>query len=386
MQYNDIYLIALLKASIYDKTPDFPTEAVDWQYIYNKSVEQNIAGLVYNALNKIIDKINIPSQLVEEWNKHTIASFMHSVKQFNEFKSVSSILTEKQIDFIGLKGCVLRSLYPVPELRTMGDFDILIKKEQLTAIKNIFSAKGYSAKNDYTGIIYSKNNIVWEVFFSLNEEFKINTDKWDKLFAEKTTEINSIVCPDFTLFFLHLIIHTGKHYITEGAGIRNLCDITLFLNKYKKKIDFDYIEETCREQGYYKLYCHIINAVNIWFDANVKGVDTIQTNIDGFVEYMLLNGIYGKHDNVMLSQLTKNENAGENTIRKLFFPSAGSLKYRYKYLMKMPFLLPIAWIHRFLSAIFRLNFSTRRMIKDTKGAIDYAKVRNTWLKKLDLID
>ena len=162
---------------------------------------------------------------------------------------------------ICLKGCVIKTLYPVPELRTMGDFDILVNKEDLKKIKQLFSEAGYNIKKDYAGIVCNKNNIIWEIFTSIHAEFKINTEYWNHMFIENKVKINGICCPCITLFFIHLIVHTGKHYMGRGTGIRNLCDISLFLNKYKKDIDFDFVEKVCKEQKYYKLYCHIINAV-----------------------------------------------------------------------------------------------------------------------------
>ena len=384
MNYNDIYLIKLLKASIYDNVPEPFEKPLNWQYIYDKSVEQNISGLIYNSVKKTA--IDIDIEIDQKWKNSTMTSFMYSIRQFTEFENMRKLLNSEYIPFSALKGCVLRNFYPIPELRTMGDFDILIKKEQLTDVKRIFSEKGYSIQNDYTGIVCSKNNIVWEIFYSLEEEFRENTDYWDQLFMKNTTINNNISCPDATLFFLHLIVHTGKHFISEGAGVRNLCDISLFLNKYKQDIDFNLVEKGCREQGYYKIYTHIINAVGDWFDADIKNISVPKTDSRAFVEYMLLNGIFGKHDNSILSQLTKIENKDDNIVSKLFFPHVEALKHRYKYLNKFPFLLPVAWIHRFFSAIFRRSFSVSTMVKDTGAAIDYSKVRDDWLKKLDIID
>lgn len=386
MKYDDVYLMSLIKAAIYNAVPEPPSENVDWNYVYDKSVEQNIAGLIYFAMNSMNGRLDISDELADKWRKYAMTSLAYSLNQFNEFERMNRRIKEKGIFFAGLKGCMLRSLYPVPELRTMGDFDILIKKEELPDIKQIFTSAGYTVQNDYTGIICSKKNIVWEIFYSLGEEFKNNTDKWDKLFREGIAEINGISCPDSTLFFLHLIVHTGKHYTTVGAGVRNLCDITLFLNKYKDSIDFDFVEKACREQGFYKLYCHIINASHIWLDADTENISTVDTDAEGFVEYMLLYGIYGKNGNSILPQLTKNENKDESVVKKLFFPNIKSLEHRYKYLVKAPFLLPAAWFHRFISAVFRLNLSAERMIKDTRTAIDCSKVRDEWMKKLDIMD
>ena len=66
----------------------------------------------------------------------------------------------------------------------------------------------------------------------------------------------------------HLIIHTGKHLTGSGAGIRNFCDIALFLQKYKEEIDFNIIGKACKEQGYFKVYKYIMAAMKqFWEDV-----------------------------------------------------------------------------------------------------------------------
>lgn len=386
MNYNDKYLIDLLNAVLYDSVPKLPRTDVNWEYIYNKSKEQNITSLVYSSINKIKDKINIDEEFCKKFEKQTILTSAYSVRQFSEFEKINSFFVDNGLTFIGLKGCILRNLYPVPELRTMGDFDILVEKEELSEIKDKFIKSGYEIKKDYVGITCFKNNITWEIFTSLEQEFKENTKYWDQKLLNNTTQISGINSPIPTLFFLHLILHTGKHCMSEGTGIRNLCDIALFLNKYRKDIDFDVVEKACKEQGYYKIYCHLINAAVEWFDADIDNINISKTDTEKFIEYMLLNGVFGKHGNTVLSQLTKTENKNDSIRKKLFFPSVDALKHRYKYLNDYPYLLPIAWINRFFSAVFKRKFSVLRMSKDVKAAVEYSETREYWLKELDLID
>ena len=386
MNYNDEHLIDLLNAALYDNIPKLPKTNVNWDYIFNKSKEQNITALVYSSINKIKDKMNIDKELCKKFEKQTILISAYSVRQFIEFEKIHKFFSDNGLAFIGLKGCVLRSLYPVPEFRTMGDFDILVKKEEMTEIKDGFIKLGYEIKKDYVGITCVKNSITWEIFTSLEQEFKENTKYWDQRFLNNTTQISHTDCPEPTLFFLHLIMHTGKHCMSEGAGIRNLCDIALFLNSYRKEIDFDVVENACREQGFYKIYCHLINAAIKWFDADIGNINVLQTDTDKFVEYMLLNGVFGKHGNTVFSQLTKAENKNDSIGKKLFFPSVDALKHRYKYLNNHPYMLSIAWVHRFFSAVFRRKFSVLRMSKDVKAAVEYSETREKWLKELNLID
>ena len=65
----------------------------------------------------------------------TIAVTSH---RYNEFLKMSRIFADNGIKIVILKGGFMRQLYPVPELRTMGDFDVLVRKSDLSSITNIF--------------------------------------------------------------------------------------------------------------------------------------------------------------------------------------------------------------------------------------------------------
>ena len=49
MKYDDRYIVELSRAAIFDDTPFVPEESVNWEYIYNKSIEQNIASTSINS-------------------------------------------------------------------------------------------------------------------------------------------------------------------------------------------------------------------------------------------------------------------------------------------------------------------------------------------------
>lgn len=382
--YNK-FLLKLVKASVYDEMPPNIKENINWEYIYEKTEEQNIIGLVYNAFIRL-NTIFLPDEkLMTAFKSRMLATVTTCTKQYAEFTAVNRLMRDNGITFIGLKGCVLRNMYPVPELRTMGDFDVLVKEADLSKIREIFLERGYEIENDIYGIICKKGIVYWEIFTTIAGEFSINPEKWDKLYYSETTEMYGITCPTPTYFFLHLIIHTGKHLVGSGAGIRNFCDIALFLRQYKEEIDFNIIEEACREQGYFKVYEYIMAVMKQFWDIELD-MEIPEKDIDALFDYMLLYGIYGKHDNSVVSQLIKRKNEDESFVRKLFFPSVYVLENRYKYLKKYPFLLPIAWVHRFFSGIFRLKYSVKQMINDTGDASKFVEERRKWLNKLDLRD
>ena len=64
---------------------------------------------------------------------------MKSEKQLEAVNKIYAAFDKNGIDYLPLKGCNMKYLYPKPELRSMGDADILIREEQYKSIKDIVS-------------------------------------------------------------------------------------------------------------------------------------------------------------------------------------------------------------------------------------------------------
>ena len=186
MKYNDRYIVELSRAAIFDDIPFDPEENVDWEYIYNKSIEQNITGLLFTAVSKLSDENQPDKELYVKWKQKMFETIAVTSRQYNEFLKMSKVVSDADIKMVGLKGCIIRSLYPVPELRTMGDFDVLVAENDLQQIKSIYTANKYEINKDLYGIIAKNDKAYWEIFFSLQEEFNYETELNTKLLYENS--------------------------------------------------------------------------------------------------------------------------------------------------------------------------------------------------------
>lgn len=382
-----MYIVELSRAAIFDDIPKDPESTVNWDYIYKKSIVQNIAGLLYTAVDKL-DETNKPlPELLEKWQRDFFETIALTSRQHMEFVRISKLAKEYDICFIGLKGCIMRTFYPVPELRTMGDFDILLQQKDVNRVKELFKNQDYKIENDAFGIVCSKGIIHWEIFTTIGEEFRVDAPEWDNKYHNSIFMYNGSRSVEPTEFLLHLIVHTAKHYVGSGAGIRNLLDIALFISKYKEMIIFKQVEDGCRTQKYFNIYRYIMTVMTNYFGIKIDNVELISNDkTERFVEYSLESGIFGKIDNALAVQAAKPEDDSISGMRKIFFPSVKSLKHRYKYLEKHPFLLPAAWVHRIISALFRWKYSIKDMAAGLKEADEFSKHRLNVLEELNLKD
>ena len=81
-------------------------------------------------------------------------------QQIYSVKEIFSAFDEQEIDYLPIKGVLLKNIYPKPEMRSMGDADILIKTQQYDKIKPIMVKLGYKkvTESDHE-FIWKKNNI-----------------------------------------------------------------------------------------------------------------------------------------------------------------------------------------------------------------------------------
>ena len=58
-----------------------------------------------------------------------------------------------------------------------------------------------------------------------------------------SVEINGVKVKTFSYdeHLLYLICHSTKHFLASGFGIRQLCDLVMFVNCYGKEINWEYI-------------------------------------------------------------------------------------------------------------------------------------------------
>ena len=385
MKYDDRYIVELSRAAIFDDTPFTPKEETDWNYIYNKSVEQNIAGLLFSAVNKLPSENKPKGELLSLWWDNMVSTVITTSRQYDEFLKMAKILNGSDIKIVVLKGGAVRGLYAVPELRTMGDFDVLADKSDMKKITKTFENEGYKITKQLFGIIAENGEVSWDIFTSLEEEFAVNTEKYNKQIYNNAQRCGDYYIPRKTDLLAHILVHTGKHFITEGAGIRNLCDAAVML-KTTEFEDISAIKDMCEDQNFRKVYDYIMSAVEDYYGVKPSGLEYEHRGSETFVEYMLTNGIFGKHDNVLLRQFSLDENEDTHGLIRLLFPPVSNLENRYKYLKKMPFLLPIAWIQRIFYGRFGKKVRFTQMLKDVRGASEFSEERIKWLKKLDLQD
>lgn len=202
------------------------------------------------------------------------------------------------IDYIPLKGSRMRALYPKPELRLMGDADILIRLEQYERIVPIVKEQGYKRFNE------SDHDHAWEspdLFLELHHRLLSPDETAYTAIYEDGWSLAKHRCGcrwEMSLEdeWLYMFGHFAKHY-ESGIGIRQVADLWMFLRTYND-LDETYINVRLSKLKFGKFYSNVLALIRLWFE------DGKPTEITEFMtDYVFESGCWGTIDAKLDSKL-----------------------------------------------------------------------------------
>ena len=311
------------------KSPTEPCGDMGWYEIFELAKLHQVEGIVFYQC-----KTFIPEEmrgLFESAYYSTL--YNYSARQY-ALKQILSSLEEKGIPCFLIKGLEVSLYYPRPALRTMGDLDVVVHREDRPEVHKILLACGFKNISHLYDREwqYYKDSLEYELHDRLVYHEVVTQDEHEAFFNECWKYVHNGKL-DASFHFLFLILHLRKHLLNEGVGFRQFIDVALMAQN-EGGLDWDWIALA--------------------------------------TESIFANGVFG------FNNADNSKNAAVNAARKAkwrklamfkqvgeyILPSYESLRNheKYSYLKGKPFLLPFTWIHRL--------FRNRTQFKIAKKNID----------------
>lgn len=409
MDNSQKHIVTMLNAAIRKENAEISDyKDINWSELINEADEHKVTPLIYSSINKTdiistIDKdtLNILKRKV----------FNSSVGQSRHIKTVASVLdsfNKADISVIVLKGLVVREYYPMPDLRTMCDADVLVHEEDLDKVSALMISLGYTKtkeKDDHGAhIVFHKGSSVFEVHWTLiNDRFF----KGDKSFEKKLwddameVEVGGVKTLSLSLedLAVHLCTHMAVHLAYSGFGVRQLTDLVVLVEKEGKQIDWVSFIDKTKESGVYKFSIAIFTICNKLFNMEIpkeisKEPKIKEKYIDQLIQDIFDSGVHGKKDKdrVFANEFAfdQGEGAADGSMSifkkfmKLLFPPVSQMSDKYNYAKKFIVLAPVAWIHHLIEGLINKDYSFNSKMKMATSTVSVANKRNKLLKELDL--
>lgn len=258
------------------------------------------------------------------------------------YREICQIFDEENIAYIPLKGSVLRGFYPDPTLRTSCDIDILIRQEELDRAVGVLKEKGYQVgQRQFHDIgLYSPNKIHLELHFNILENMdlldSVLKDAWQ--YAVPVSGSRYEFRKEFFVF--HMYAHMAYHFLAGGCGVRSLMDI--WVMEHRMDAHYALAEELLRKAGIHTFAARICEIADICFE---------QTDYsDPILDYIWRGGTYGTVENHITVQKKDGVSSFSYIWMRIFLPYK-LMVISYPILKKLPVLLPVCWVLRWLRVL-----------------------------------
>ncbi|NTU94476.1 MAG: nucleotidyltransferase family protein [Bacteroidales bacterium] len=240
-------------------------EDLDWNSFVNLAARQGVLCVARDGLTQIG---GLSRELLIRWELSIQKLEARNKRQRAVIKELVALFRENGIEMLLLKGIGLSELYPDPNHRECGDIDIFLLGDYEKGNKVIedleieVDKKGTKHSNFFfKGVPVENHKTFLNVEYTKADK---NLEKHlHKILCEQgfdTITIDDITVriptPDFTAIFLSR--HNIIHFLASGLVLRHFCDLALFFEKNRARIDFANFEKAMREYGQYNLICSFL--------------------------------------------------------------------------------------------------------------------------------
>lgn len=310
---------------------------------------------------------------------------------------IQTLLDEMErdgLDCLPMKGWIMRDYYPEPLMRSMGDFDVLVRETDTGKLRRWMEQKGYQpvAIGNKVHDEYRKPPCthveLHKVPMELCYFWKIDTGWFDRMartvwnpeaLAEGRQHIYQLSDEDFYIYHL---LHFYKHLMYAGAGIRMLADNYVFLRNKGPQLDRDSLDEKLKALHLDGFAEQIQKTAFRAFAGEEPDQDTAAV-----VAFLTDETVYGGEQNTRYIALASQgstsmgQDVSRMVLRRLF-PSLQSMQDRYPRLYAAPWLLPVYWLIRAGRVGILERFKMSQLKTEAAGAKKMDAEKYDQLKKV----
>ena len=223
-------LLALMAHEIFHREMEIDTSAVDWMSVLAEAGRHKVTALLYPTIRELD---GVPENAFNKACGMAIAVAQASEAMLKRQREILDLLEARQVPCAVLKGTSVAYLYPHPELRTIGDIDILVDEENLDEACKALQADGFAPSYTAEKHLCLQKGAVWVEMHRMVSVFPESekgrfTKRYmtDALRHTQVVEISGVRFPMLSDAYqiIALLAHMEQHLATSGIGLRQVCD------------------------------------------------------------------------------------------------------------------------------------------------------------------
>lgn len=392
-------LLMLLRQSLGGESGGLP-EDLNWEELDTLAKQQGVIALAYGGAVAL--KAELPEELRQKWNQRTIMGAVRSERLLTVQDEVLSWLEAAGIPSVILKGSSVARYYPQPELRVLGDIDLLVPKTHLEQVQEILMQKGFrmhESDHDFH-IGFDRKGAYVEVHYDVT---KLPNCRGGEATQNETAHFldhpkcGSLAHHRFPALTeshqaLMMLLHMARHMMEGGIGLRQLCDWAMYLANEDS-------ESFARDTVPMLAQCGLLRYAQIASSACVRYLglpkayaywceDVTEFQTRAFLEDVFSCGNMGSADSGEFGRalaLGKSPETKRTYLGMLFANLTKIANYNFPITQKHKWLLPIFWVYLPLRYWVRSLLGLRQK-KSVIEVAQSAKAKQDFFTMLELFE
>ncbi len=250
---------------------DVPPRHFEWDQLTAEATRTGLSGLLLEQIN--LHNITPPAIIVDRLQSAAMQLAAHQMNLMRELERVLLVLQRENIPVMLLKGAALtKTIYSRPDLRPMGDLDLLIKPQDARRTLAILTQNGCRRgidliRDDFFPKYYYEVELLTNApiparidlhvrpFRPLRLSQIIRDDAmWENAQSVQIGDAQALI-PSSETMFIHLAAHCAYH---GNSRLIWLYDINRFVDHYHSTMDWSVVIESARM---WKLSLPVLHAI-----------------------------------------------------------------------------------------------------------------------------
>ena len=275
------FLMALLREgqTEKDQLAAFPHHS--WETIIEEAIAQRIAAILFRWLNNLNHQHLIPIHLLNLLTQQMVRQKAWNLLLTKELGRILAACQERGIACIPIRGPMFAvQLYGDCSMRRMDDLDLLVHREDLSAIKEIFDRLGYAPHEQRPGFleaysyslefIHPRHGVIVEPHWTLVYPPFVATAAmepvWARAVKQRLMDIDT-----WTLSQADLVLHLCLHLLHKGEHTPLLWyyELDTLIRRKRSPLDWNVFVQQAQAMGQAGLIADVLATLMHHFHSTI---------------------------------------------------------------------------------------------------------------------
>lgn len=248
-------MFELLCHSLRLKDEPWTERSVNWEAVFREAQKQTVVGVAFDGMQEMVERgcSAIERPLLLQWYSEVMAIERQNAAVNQRMKEVAVMLQRAEIPFVVMKGQTMAARYPNPMHRQSGDVDVFVWNGMYRQACELLVQNGgvadevapeKHAEFMYHGVVVEVHHTLLDVCSPAAMKYLKGLD-YNSLVETRQVAGMDVPCFKDTFNSVYMLGHMVHHLLTEGLGLRQVCDWMVLMAQMQPYI-YNNVEELKR--------------------------------------------------------------------------------------------------------------------------------------------